>query len=98
MAEKEQNARLEIMRQETDQKNTLVEIAKQECVENSTAQRFGQIAGLVICIICIFLGFIAFILNADWKIVCGFLVIPSASLILALMGKRSYQNKNKDQE
>lgn len=98
MAEREQQHRFETTKVDEERKNRVVAIAESESKQLIRAQTWGQLIGLLISLSCIGCGFASFYLGADWKIVCGFLAIPTASLILAFMPKAKNTSSGSNKE
>lgn len=87
MAEKEQEARLEIAKEDAKQKSRLIDVADNTQKDNAKAMLQGQKIGLAISVLCtLFAAYFAW-LTRDWKVPAVFLAVPTGSFIASFMPK-----------
>lgn len=96
MAEKEQEARLDIAREEVKQKTRLIEIAEEARKDNSKAMTRGQVIGLAISAACVVCAAVFAAVTKDWPIPAVFLAVPTGSFIASFM-PRFKDSKNKSE-
>lgn len=97
MAESEQNARLEVVRQDSQNKSVLVQIASHESDGALKAHRSGQLIGLFLSVFCVICSLICALLDKPAVVTCSFLAVPTASFIGSFMPrlwKRSQEKKD----
>lgn len=97
MAEKEQAYRIATTEREINIKSELVKIAESDSDSASKFSSRGQIWGIAITILFGLAAFLVFLLGADWKIVLGFLAVPSASLVGVLITRKQTKRDSETQ-
>ena len=93
MAENEQRVRHESIKADTQNKSKLLEIARADSEANRTAVSRGQIIGGIISLVCIGAAIFCAVSGKSDLVVCGFLAVPTASLISAFFPKSKTTKK-----
>lgn len=89
MAEQEQKTRLELMRSEAKQKETLLEITNRESQAATKAVVRGQWLGFSVVVVCVACATVCAFCGMDWWIVCSFLGLLTASLLSVFIPRQS---------
>lgn len=93
MAEREQQARLQAIKENDARKNALTDQACKDSTENSEMTRRGQTCGLLITVACIACAFYCATEGMSSSIVWAFVLIPTASFIGSFMPKTRQRNE-----
>lgn len=98
MAENEQQVRHESIAADQKNKTKLIEAAQTESAANRDAVKRGQWMGVAISLSCIGAALCCAWLGKSEVIVCGFLAVPTASLIASFFPKSKEKKKEEQKQ